>query len=411
MRYRKSGHRTVIIKRAIFVSLIGLSPPGWTFSQDPNWEFPILTANPNTYQRTQNTNTMRSFILYLTLFLLPLATIAQQDAIDTFIMNQMKQQKIIGLSIGIIKNGRVIKAKGYGQANIELDAPASEKTVYKIGSISKQFIAVAIMKLVQEGKLKVSDPVTKFIKNAPAKWHAITIRHLLNHTSGLPLDPPGFDGMKDLADSVYIKTAFADTLAFPTRSKYEYSNFGYFVLADIIRIASHASFSDYMKKHIFDECDMHSTRTTSLDAIVPNRAAGYIRNASDAILNAPNYIALRPSGAFLSNVNDLLKWEMNMQHNKLLTPESWNQLWSDTVKTPLTMDNEVMYYGYGWMTNKVNGKQLVHHGGSMPGFKSVYFRYIQDKTAIIILTNADNADVYGIAFGVSDLLQQEDKQK
>ena len=293
----------------------------------------------------------------------------------------------------------------------KLDAPASEKTVYKIGSISKQFVAVAIMKLVQEGKLKISNPITKFVKDAPAKWNSITIRHLLNHTSGLPLDPPGFDGMKEQADSVYIKTAFTDSLAFPTGSKYDYSNFGYFILADIIRIASGLSFPDYMKKYIFDECGMNSTRTTSLGAIIPNRAAGYIRNAGDSLLNAPNYVALRPSGAFLSNINDLLKWEMVMQNNRLLTKENWNQMWGDTIKTSLTMDNEAMYYGYGWMTNKLNGKQLIHHGGSLPGFKSVYFRDIQDKTAIVILTNSDNTDAYGIAFGVSELLQAEDRQK
>lgn len=356
---------------------------------------------------------MRPFILFLflTLFFLPFATIAQHDSIDVFITNQMKQQGIIGLSLGIIKNGKVIKAKGYGQANIELDAPASEKTIYKIGSISKQFIAVGIMKLVQEGKLKVSDPITKFIKDAPAKWNSITIRHLLNHTSGLPLDPPGFDGMKEQADSVYIKNAFTDSLAFPTGSKYEYSNFGYFVLADIIRITSRISFPDYMKKYVFDECGLSSTRTTSLEAIIPNRAAGYIKNVNDSILNATNYIALRPSGAFLSNITDLLKWEMDMQNNKLLTQKNWNQMWDDTIKTPLSMDNEAMYYGYGWMTNKVNGKQFIHHGGSLPGFKSVYFRYIEDKTAIIILTNSDSAETYGIAFGVSDLLPAEDKKK
>ena len=356
---------------------------------------------------------MRPFIffLFLTLFLLPLTTIAQQDSIDVFITNQMKQQGIIGLSIGIVKNGKVIKAKGYGQANIELDIPASEKTVYKIASISKQFIAVGIMKLAQEGKLRVSDPITKFIKDAPSKWNSITIRHLLNHTSGLPVDPPGFDGMKEQADSIYIKTAFTDSLAFSSGSKFEYSNFGYFILADIIRVTSHLSFSEYMKKYIFDERGLSSTRTTSLEAIIQNRAAGYIKIANDFTLNAPNYIALRPSGAFLSNINDLLKWEMDMQNNKLLTQKSWNQMWDDKIKTPLTMDNEAIYYAYGWMVNKVNGKQLVHHGGSLPGFRSVYFRYVEDKTAIIILTNFDSADTYGIAFGVADLLQIEDKQK
>src|SRR5258705_2993793 len=195
---------------------------------------------------------MRPFIffLFLTPSLLPLSTIAQQDSIDVFITNQMKKHGVTGLSIGIVKNGKVIKAKGYGLANIELDVPASEKTVYKVGSISKQFIAVGIMKLVQEGKLKVSDLITKFIKDAPTKWNSITIRHLLNHTSGLPVDPPGFDGMKEQADSIYIKTAFNDSLAFPPGSKFEYSNFGYFILADIIRITSRLPFSEYMKRYI-----------------------------------------------------------------------------------------------------------------------------------------------------------------
>ena len=86
-------------------------------------------------------------------------------------------------------------------------------------------------------------------------------------------------------------------------------------------------------------------------------------------------------------------------------------MWDDKIKTPLTMDNESIYYAYGWMVNKVNGKQLVHHGGSLPGFRSVYFRYVEEKTAIIILTNFESADTYGIAFGVADLLQIEDKQK
>jgi len=356
---------------------------------------------------------MRRFIFFLftSLLLLPLSTTAQQDSIDVFIANQMKQQGIIGLSIGIVKNGKVIKAKGYGQANIELDIPASEKTVYKIASVSKQFIAVAIMKLVQEGKLRVSDPVTKFIKDAPAKWNSISIRHLLNHTSGLPVDPPGFDGMKEQADSIYIKAAFTGSLASAPGTKFEYSNFGYFVLADIIRVVSNLSFSEYMKKYIFDERGLSSTRTTSLEAIIQNRADGYIKNADGFTINAPNYIALRPSGAFLSNINDLLKWEMDMQNNKLLATESWNQMRDDKMKTPLTMDNEAIYYAYGWMVNKVNGKQLVHHGGSLPGFRSVYFRYVDDKTAIIILTNFDSSDAYGIAFGVADLLQNEGKEK
>lgn len=348
-----------------------------------------------------------AFLLFVISLFLSFVTVAQQDSIDVFIAKQMKQQGIVGLSIGLVKNGKVVKAKGYGLANIELNVFASEQTVYKIGSISKQFVAVGIMKLVQDARLKVSDPVTKFIKDAPAKWNPITIRHLLNHTSGLPVEPIGYEGMKEQADSVYIKNAFKADLTFPPGSKFEYSNFGYFILAEIIRLTSHLSFPEYMKKNVFDKCDLSSIEVTSPEAIIPNRSDGYIRSADNSILNAPNYIALRPSGAFLSDINDLLKWEVAMQSSKLLTRENWDQMWGDVTKTPLTMDSEVMYYGYGWLTNSVNGKRVVHHGGSMPGFKSVYFRYPQDKTAIIVLTNSDHADAYGIAFGVSELLQAE----
>ena len=350
------------------------------------------------------------FHIFLISFILPSVSSAQQDSIDHYISTQLKQQGIIGLSIGIIKNGKVLMAKGYGLANIELNIPATGKTVYKTGSISKQFLAAGIMKLVQEGRLNVSDPVTKFVKDAPVKWNSITIRQLLNHTSGLPVDPPGFEGMKDLADSVYIRAAFADSLAFPAGSKFEYSNFGYFILADIIRIISHMPFSLYMKSNIFDECGLNDTRTTSAEAIVPDRADGYTRNTEGSVLNAPDYIALRPSGAFLSNITDLLKWEMVMQNNELLTQKSWDQMWTDTTRTPLTMDNAAIYYGYGWMTNDVNGKRCIHHGGSMPGFRSVYFRYPEDRTAIIILSNSGTADVYGIAFGVLDLLRREERK-
>lgn len=351
-----------------------------------------------------------TLILALILFFLPFLTTAQQDSIDVFIANQMKQQGIAGLSIGIIKNGKIIKAKGYGLSNIELNVPASEKTMFKIGSISKQFVAVGIMKLVQEGKLKLSDPITKFIKNAPKTWYSITIRQVMNHTAGFELDPPNWEGMKALSDSVYITSVFTDTLAFSSGSQFQYSNLGYFILADIIRISSQLSFSDYMKKYIFDECGMNIISPTSVESIVPNRAGGYIKNADGSIQNAPNYIALRPGGAFLSDINDLLKWEIVMQNNKLLTPKSWSQMWDDTVKTSFTMDNEPMFYGYGWMTNKYKGKQIVHHAGSMPGFRSVYFRYLQDRTAIIVLTNSDDANLYTIAFGVSDLLHTEDKK-
>jgi CubicO group peptidase (beta-lactamase class C family) len=217
--------------------------------------------------------------------------------------------------------------------------------------------------------------------------------------------------MKEIPDSVYITKAFKDTLKCKPGTKFEYSNFGYYVLADIIRIASGLSFADYMKQYVFDPCGLIHTRTTSLQAIVPNRAAGYLEGADKRIANAPNYPAVRPSGAFLSTVQDLLKWEMAMQAGKPLTAQQRNLLSKEAFKTPLTMDGAPIYYSFGWMTNTFGGAQLVHHGGSLPGFKSVYFRLPDDHSAIIVLANADQADMYAIAFGILDRLPRRVSEK
>ncbi|WP_282456266.1 serine hydrolase domain-containing protein [Chitinophaga sedimenti] len=138
---------------------------------------------------------IRAIGVIILLLLCPAVIFAQKDRIDTFIENNMARQRIVGLAVGVIKDGKVIKAKGYGYANLELNAPVTTSTMFKLGSVSKQIIASAIMKLVSEGKLRLNDPVMKFYPDAPAHWSAITLRHLLNHTSGLIRESPAFDAI------------------------------------------------------------------------------------------------------------------------------------------------------------------------------------------------------------------------
>ena len=204
-----------------------------------------------------------------------------QDRVDSFIVKQVKDQKLAGLSIGIVQNGRIVKAKGYGFANLELNVPASEQTVYKLASVSKQMIATAIMYLQQQGKLQLSDTVTKYFKDAPPSWGHITIRNLLNHTSGLERESPAFNPMKVQPDSVLIRAAYRDPLVFTTGSKWQYCNLGYFMLADIIRQVSGMSFPEFMKKEIFEKFHLANTRLTSAAAFVPNRADGYVLKGRD----------------------------------------------------------------------------------------------------------------------------------
>jgi CubicO group peptidase (beta-lactamase class C family) len=259
--------------------------------------------------------------------------------------------------------------------------------------------------LVQEGKLKLTDTITKFFKGAPVSWSKITIRHLLNHTSGLRRESPAFQPMVVQPDSILIKAAYRDSLVFATGTSWQYCNLGYFMLADIIRQISGQSFSQFMKEKIFNSNKLFNTQTTTLSAVVRGRADGYVRLSKENILNAENNIALRPSGAFLSNITDMLKWEMLMQNNQILSKQNWQQMWEDTAKTTsFNTDSTSIYYGYGWSVSNYLNRKLVFHSGGMPGFRTIYYRFPADKTAIIILTNTEAVDTSPIAIGVSEIL-------
>ncbi len=165
-------------------------------------------------------------------------TRSADDLVDDYVKVQMQRRHIAGLSLAVVKNGKILKAKGYGLANVETSTPATAETVYKIASISKQFLATGIMLLVQDGKLGLDDKVSKYLDGTPAKWKDITIRHLFAHTSGLVRDPPGFDPFKARPDAEVIRSAYSTKLDFVAGNKWDYSNLGYYMLAEIIHKAS-----------------------------------------------------------------------------------------------------------------------------------------------------------------------------
>jgi CubicO group peptidase (beta-lactamase class C family) len=349
---------------------------------------------------------MRSFFCFI-LLLFSIAIEAQQlDEIDKLIAKQVNDQKITGLSIGIIVNGKIVMAKGYGLANVEHKIPASENTVYKIGSLSKQVVATAVMTLVQSGKIKLTDNVTNYFKDAPASWAGITIRHLLNHTSGLVRESPAFQPMQVQHDTVLIKAAYKLPLVFPTGTRWQYCNLGYFMLADIIRQVSGKPFTQFMQEEIFSKYGLSATQLTSSKMIVPHRAGGYVLAGKDSLYNATDYIALRPSGAFLSSITDMLKWELLMQNGQLLSKQNWQQMWRDTVRTGVDSPG-IVYYGYGWNVSNFKSHLFVNHGGSLPGFRSIYYRFPADKTAVIILTNSDHTNAGVIAQGIAEILYKQ----
>lgn len=313
--------------------------------------------------------------------------IVRADKVDDVVKAEMQRQRITGLSLAIVKDGKIVKAEGYGLANVEYNIPAKPETVYKIGSVSKQLIASGIMILAQDGKLSPDDKIGKFLEGAPETWNGVTLRHLLTHTSGIVREAPGFDPFKIQKDFDVIKTAYPLPLQFPTGEKYQYCNVGYFSLAEIIARVSGKSWGDFLNERIFAPLGMTATQVTSSSAVIPNRADGYVWD-KDKLRNATNYLAVRPSGAFLSTVLDLAKWDAALYGDTVLKQATRELMW-----TPVKLNDGKTYpYGFGWELAPLGNHKQIHHGGSLPGFRSRYSYFPDDKLSIIVLTNTDNAN-------------------
>lgn len=346
------------------------------------------------------------FSAFFLLLLVAATSVAAQTAdVDKFVQAEMQAKHIPGVTIAVVREGKVVHTKGYGLANVELNAPAGVDTVYKIGSISKPIIATGIMMLVEEGKIGLDDKVSKYLDGTPDTWKDISIRNFLSHTSGVVRESPGFNGNMVQPDFDVIKTAYPEPLRFVPGEKYEYCNVGYFSLAEIISRVSGKPWSEFLAERIFRPLGMNSTRTTTASDIVQNRAAGYsFRDGK--LSNAESYVALRPSGAFLSTVGDLAKFEAALYSGKLLKKETLAQMWM-----PFKLsDGKDSVYGLGWSTGTVNGHKRVNHGGSLNGFRSEYARYPDDKMTFIVLTNLNENNPAEIARGVAAIYVPELKE-
>ncbi len=336
--------------------------------------------------------------LFALVLLLTATVAARADKVDDYVKAEMQKQRVPGLSLAVIKDGKIIKVEGYGLANVELNVPARPETVYKIGSVSKQFIASGIMLLIQEGRVSLDDKISKFLEGTPDTWKEITVRHLLTHTSGIVREAPGFDPLKIQNDADVIKTAYPLPLRFAPGEKYEYCNVGYFTLAEIIRKVTGKPWAEFLNERLFLPLEMNATRTTTITEIVPNRANGYAWR-DGKLQNADVYFALRPSGAFLSSVLDLAKWDAALYTDRILKQSVRDQMWS-----PVKLNNGAPHpYGFGWELDTIGGHRRVHHGGSLPGFRAALARFVDDKLTVVVLTNGDNVNPMGIALGVADL--------
>jgi len=321
---------------------------------------------------------------------------ASADAIDDYVASQMQKQHIAGLSLAVIKDGKPVKVQGYGSANLELNVPVSADTVFKIGSVSKQFIATGVMLLVEEGKVSLDDKITKYLDGAPETWSDITVLHVLSHTSGLMREGPGFAPYKLQTDAEVIKSAYAAPLQFKPGEKFQYCNLGYFILAEIVHKVSGKEWLTFMDERVFKPLQMTATRTTDVTALVPNRASGYAFKDGGQ-RNGANIIALRPSGAFLSTAVDLAKWSAALDAGSIVSRKTLDLMW-----TPVKLNSgEATKYGFGFYLDPAGSHRRMHHGGSMPGFRAEFARFPDDGLSIVVLANAEASMPEVISLGVA----------
>ena len=349
----------------------------------------------------------RSALLPL-LFLFALSGVAQPDASPTdgvadYVHSEMQRQHVPGLSLLVVRDGKTIRAEGYGLANVELQVPVKPETVFQSGSMGKQFTATAVMMLVEEGKMSLDDPVTKYLKGAPATWQQVTIRELLSHTAGFTDYPKSFDFRKDYSESQMLKIVEAIPLAFPPGSQWSYSNLGYLTLGIVIHQVTGEFYGDFLQERIFRPLGMNTTRIISEADIIPNRAAGY-RLRKGELKNqewVSPVVNTTADGSLYFSVLDLARWDAALYTEELLKSTSLDQMW--TVAKLKNGQPNSDHYGFGWFIESKDGHRLIGHDGAWQGFETNISRYVDDKLTVVVLTNLDAADPAAFAAHIANI--------
>jgi CubicO group peptidase (beta-lactamase class C family) len=340
------------------------------------------------------------FVVAVLLLLSP-SVPGRADPVDDFVQAQMKKQRIPGLSIAVVEDGKVIMAQGYGLANVELHVPATKDTVYSSGSVGKQFTATCVMQLVEDGKIGLDDKVSKYLDGTPDTWKDITVRHLLTHTSGIKnYSPLTLNFRKDYTDAELLKIATRLPLDFtPPGAQWKYSNTGYVLLGILIKQVSGKFYGDLLKERVFGPLGMGTARVYSEADIIPNRAKGY-RLLSGELKN-DEYVSptlnQTADGSLVFSVLDMARWDAGLYTEKILKKSSLEQMW-----TPVKLNDGSTYpYGFGWALLDYRGHQNISHGGAWLGFTTSIWRLVDDKLTVIVLTNRAGTDPDTIARGVA----------
>src|SRR5450432_946937 len=328
--------------------------------------------------------------------------------IDSAVRAAMEARRIPGMQVTVIKYGLIIKKGNYGFANLEDRIPVTDSTKFSIASMSKAFTCAGILLLMEDGKLNIDDAVDKYIDSLPASWHNMTIRQLMNHTSGLWDD---WDNEGDnffytnKTDSAFLAAFKKAPLKFQPGQGFSYSC-GPFILGLIISKISGEPYPNFMQHRIFDKLGMTNSCINDADGIIHNRAAGYILMDSTIVHGRQISATAQARGdvGVLTTVNDMLKWYAALQDSSLLKQSSIDLMFSPG----LLNDGNKTAYGFGWFVSPYRDHPLITHDGAFrTGYNSVIEIFPEDHVCIVILSNLQGAGTPRIARDIVGLFDRD----
>src|SRR5436190_2553899 len=361
----------------------------------------------------RETRYTRSMLSRFALFLFAAVLGLAQDParMDQIVQSYVANRQFMGAAL-VARGEQVLFSRGYGSANLEWDVPNSPNTKFRLGSVTKQFTAASILLLEERGKLDISDPIKKYLPEAPAAWDKITIFHVLTHTAGIP----NFTNFPDYAKLEPFATTPADLVArfrdkpleFQPGEKWNYSNSGYVLLGYLIEKITGDKYEKFVRENIFTPLGMKDSGYDSNSAVISHRAAGYVfrnnvfENAGFVHISVP-----QGAGALYSTTEDLLKWEQGLFGGKVLQAASLEKM-----TTPVKSD-----YAFGLAVQTTGGHKKIEHGGGIEGFNTELAYYPDDKLTVVVLGNVNGpapgqiaSKLAAIAHGESVKLQSERKE-
>jgi CubicO group peptidase (beta-lactamase class C family) len=294
-----------------------------------------------------------------------------EEFVDEVAGKVVEAKETVGLCVGVARGDEVLLAKGYGLADLENEVPMRAEAVLRIGSITKEFTAAAILLLAEEGKLELDDPLTKFLPDYNVQGHEVTLRHLLNHTSGivsLTSLPSYRPGMKEEVTQEEMVARFEDEpFEFEPGEKFAYCNSGFYLLGMVVEKVAGQDYAGFLAERFWEPLGMEATYYERHGEIVPKRARGY-GGWKGKFTNAIYVNMAQPfaAGALISTVGDLILWQRGLATGKVLSAASWEEM-----TTPGTLNNgKAAPYGCGVFVRKESGRDVIRHGGGIVGFRS-----------------------------------------